>query len=182
MPPEIRISNRVIVRPMIPLGLLVILIYVLVSPGLPVFSSVKTIEVILISDWHIKAEKQQLLSYKSDSPDLPEYQALPGAPADMTVYHFGCSGCDHIFVESDPNRALQFYWSELSATDRSSLLTRLGYPADAEFTRLLHGPFPKAPWAYQHGYLPSPPNPSFNPDAASASQRPILPRRYGSAG
>jgi len=26
------------------------------------------------------------------------------------------------------------------------------------------------------------PNPSFNPDAASASQRPILPRRYGSAG
>ena len=26
------------------------------------------------------------------------------------------------------------------------------------------------------------PNPSFNPDAASASQRPILPRRFGSAG
>jgi len=30
--------------------------------------------------------------------------------------------------------------------------------------------------------IQSSPNPSFNPDAASASQRPTLPRRYGSAG
>ena len=47
-------------------------------------------------------------------------------------------------------------------------------------------------WTIQHLFVdiadqrfvvsPQSPNPSFNPDAASASHRPILPRRYGSAG
>ena len=35
---------------------------------------------------------------------------------------------------------------------------------------------------YVRRRFPTRPNPSFNPDAASASHRPILPRRHGSAG
>jgi len=182
MPPEIRITNRVIVRPIIPLGLLLVLLFAVCWRGLPTFPSTRTIEVILISNWHIEAEKQQLLRYKPGSPNLPEYQPLPGAPANMNVYHFGCSGCMHIFEVSDPNKALQYYWSELTATDRSDLLTRLGYQSNAEFTQLLHGPFPKTSWAYQHGYLSPAPNLPLNADAASSRQRPNHRHGVGSAG
>jgi len=163
---ELRISNRLRIRPASTLALSLCLIAALIWQYNLRTQAPRVISVEIISNWHIRAEIQQLLAFTPNNSDLPEYKPLPGAPNGMDEY---AGGNICISGQTDPRDALFLRWSDLSPNDRSATLSRLGFSPQTSMRQLISGPFPDRPWARKHGYSPMRPNQSFNSDATSAS-------------